>query len=1489
MPNESQHHTPPPSLFDYYATEVANFHLSPGDGNDTTRSGRAAEAAQQASPNAVGQAISAAGTAFGVFGEVMSFTHQISEAALIPLYAQLSFMQGLACLPASSHLDPVVGIDVHLVLIPPSPSPVPMPHPYIAMVMDPRDWLSCALMSVFAMAAPTPTEVPAGASEEEIQDAANTDAAASLAFAAGTMALGMAGLGATVKLGGFTPRTVSGVKNRPIPHFPLGASFAPNPIFKNSGHVQFGSLFLVADGNPFTGMMHPNNDCWDMGILQLMRREYPTEPGYLFNPTGFVMAIPSHNVLVNPIPTPINPIAALTRMLNAGFAKLLHGITRRLPIGRRLRAALHKAICFVTGHPVDVVSGMLFTDEEDFSLPGVIPFSWERTWYSDSIHTGPLGHGWHHSYDIGFEINENNEGIFIMNDGRAAVFDLPLPGQFTFNRTEKLFLHCHPEEKFYYIVDKDGLIYRFTDRIYRNEQVQTECQLLQSIANANGYAIRFAYNRTGNLTKIIDSAGRELTVQNDYAGRITAILAPHPEEEDKTFVIAKYEYDEAGNLICHTDALGQKMSYEYQHHLLTKETWRNGHQWYFVYDGNQSGARCIHTWGDGDLYNHKLTYKEGCTLVENSLGHLTTYYHKDGLVYSKIDGNGAEWQYRHNQYHDLEWETDPLGNQHAYAHDEWGNLAITTDPAGGFTHTEYYNPQFPFLHTEAMDAAGGKWKWAYDDRGNLTEATNPLGAKTLFIYNDGVLTEIISTSGAITKFVYDKSQNITNKITENGAITQYQYDILGNCTGVINPNYQIQKRHIDAKGRIIQIHNFDGNDIAFKYDELDNVVRYKDNQKDVKYTYRGLWRITSRTEAGATIYFNYDTEEQLRNIVNEHGLLYKFELDALGNVLQEIGFDDTAHFYERNAAGWITQVLNPSGKITKYHYDACGRVTEVLYHNEKKKIYSYRSDGKLIQAINETAKIKFKRDVLGNILRETVNGEWIASEYDNVGNRVRTSSSLGANLFNQYNKMGNVLQMEGCGWQAKFKHDNLGFEVERILPGGINIHWKRDGISRPLTQRIGISIGKDFHTHYIKQYQWDVNNRLKQVKNEKEVIKFEYDAWSNLIKTIYPSDKIHWRNPDAVGNLYKTIDRKDRIYAKGGQLKKSYGYEYKYDADGNLIEKKHIGGNTWRYEWNYDGTLIKVIKPDKSEVSFTYDALGRRLSKRYRKTITKFIWDGNVPLHEWKQHALTGENLNEINVGEACITTWIFDPNTFAPCAKIKGGKQYSIVTDHLGTPTKMYKEDGHILWDCELDESGKVHLKKGEINICPFRFQGQYEDIETGLYYNRNRYYSVEEGTYISKDPIKLNGGLGLYNYVKDPNRYIDPFGLNFVDLAAERQRRNLPPAGSDNDVSTVARLEVGGGTYYGVNSGDQNPRTNMTLDRVNAQTITHAEAEAVQHAVNAGRRGSARTAEMWVDRDPCGACGRRGGFRSLARNLGVDALIVHTPSGSDTYRPTS
>ena len=122
----------------------------------------------------------------------------------------------------------------------------------------------------------------------------------------------------------------------------------------------------------------------------------------------------------------------------------------------------------------------------------------------------------------------------------------------------------------------------------------------------------------------------------------------------------------------------------------------------------------------------------------------------------------------------------------------------------------------------------------------------------------------------------------------------------------------------------------------------------------------------------------------------------------------------------------------------------------------------------------------------------------------------------------------------------------------------------------------------------------------------------------------------------------------------------------------------------------------------------------------------------------------------------------MFEEDSFSPIAKIKNNKHYSIVNDHLGTPYESYDDKGDLVWSRELNSNGKVLKETGIANFCPFLYQGQSFDNEIELAYNRFRYYDVEDGRYISQDPIGLlSGEFGFYNYVLDTNGWIDIFGL--------------------------------------------------------------------------------------------------------------------------------
>ncbi len=290
-------------------------------------------------------------------------------------------------------------------------------------------------------------------------------------------------------------------------------------------------------------------------------------------------------------------------------------------------------------------------------------------------------------------------------------------------------------------------------------------------------------------------------------------------------------------------------------------------------------------------------------------------------------------------------------------------------------------------------------------------------------------------------------------------------------------------------------------------------------------------------------------------------------------------------------------------------------------------------------------------------------------------------------------------------------------------------------------------------------------NELTGVK-----VTYGYDEFSNLVWSNQGGqfDFLH-RSVDDVGNFYETKEKTDRVYGPGSRLLETREATFTYDDEGNLIQKLEKNGDTWTYEYYGNGMMAKVIRPDNTEVTFKYDSLGRRIEKSFDEKTTRFVWDGNTILHEYYSQndsdkfenpvEHSSENKSEIPDN---LITWVFN-DEFIPSAKITNEGNYSIISDYLGTPVEAFDEQGNRVWSAALDIDGRVMELIGEQDFIPFRYQGQYEDIEIGLYYNRFRYYDPEQGNYTQIDPIRLAGGNPTLNgYVYNPT-VEDPFGLAF------------------------------------------------------------------------------------------------------------------------------
>ena len=503
-----------------------------------------------------------------------------------------------------------------------------------------------------------------------------------------------------------------------------------------------------------------------------------------------------------------------------------------------------------------------------------------------------------------------------------------------------------------------------------------------------------------------------------------------------------------------------------------------------------------------------------------------------------------------------------------------------------------------------------------------------------------------------------------------------------------------------------------------------------------------------------------------------------------------------------------------------------GRLVYSRYEDGTYEAFQYNKQGLLIAAENELSSVNFNRNPLGMVTRETQDGYHINYQYDVFNNLIGLKSSLGAQIDYDYNAEGYLNGISarddvGEAWTAAIGRNKNGQETSRSLSGGVKATFDYDHEGQPISQKVEASRS----ITAFKQYAWGPNDKLNNCLNSITggIVNYRYDAFGSLSSATYSDDgQTIYKNPDATGNLYKTADRSDRRYDKGGKLLKDDQWYYRYDNKGNLVQKskRNIIGlakaetveienaglfdkklnwemanpdmpkaqaldilpdaapdlpewktGDWAYAWVANGMMKAVKNPQGEIIYFEYDALGRRKAKIVKDRIYRYVWDGNLLLHEWCYPLSERPNLVVNEDGllsydkpeplSEDLITWIYDQDKFTPSAKLVNGQYYSIISDYLGTPVQAYNDAGKKVWDAELDIYGKILNLSGDRDFVPFRYQGQYEDVETGLYYNRFRYYDPESGNYVSKDPIGLEGGLSHYSYVIDVNLWLDVFGL--------------------------------------------------------------------------------------------------------------------------------
>ena len=690
-----------------------------------------------------------------------------------------------------------------------------------------------------------------------------------------------------------------------------------------------------------------------------------------------------------------------------------------------------------------------------------------------------------------------------------------------------------------------------------------------------------------------------------------------------------------------------------------------------------------------------------------------------------------------------------------------------------------------------IDAHGQTWKRAFNAQGLLQHRTDPLGNRTTYDYNDnGMLTCVTDPAGRKTQYSWNNSAELTSHTDPLNNTLHYRYDDTGQIVEMIaqaagqaldHAKHAATQYAYTPTGLIARVINPDGQTTAFEYNENDQLTKHTDAHNRVtQYFYDDKLRQPTRRidPAGHSLKYQYDSERNLTALINENGDQHQFFYDGNERLIKEIGFDGRTQHYQYNPAGHLIQHLDSGEILTTFERNALGQLTTKHSrrisdapdtHSERSR-YCYDRVGRLLETYNAHQLLQFEYDPLGHVIKET------QTAIDATGKAVVSSTKVG--IEHQYNALGQRTQTilpDGQKINYDFD-DSLAFASVSLNDQRIT-QVQRDSLGRELSRAQGAlttttdydpqgrlqqqrATHKDNNLSLIqREYGYDPVGNLNHIKDGNDETKYVYDTLNRL--KLATSASPEFFDFDPAGNLLSISDSPTPVpgKVKGNRLLMQGDKKFDYDARGNLIKESrgHDGKLQTQFVYNLNNQLIAVTswQRDKS-VTFKYDPLGRRIEKQDAFGTTQFLWTDNL---------LAQETRNNIQ------KTYVYEPGSFRPLAQVQDDQVYHYHLDHLGTPRELTNDAGKIVWKAKYKTYGNLALKEIDEIENNLRFQGQYFDEETGLHYNRFRYYNPGTGQFINQDPIGLLGGLNNYQYAPNPIAWIDPMGLTVAKESSTRQ----------------------------------------------------------------------------------------------------------------------
>ncbi|MGY1891510.1 RHS repeat-associated core domain-containing protein [Pseudomonas sp. SDT291_1_S447] len=1004
------------------------------------------------------------------------------------------------------------------------------------------------------------------------------------------------------------------------------------------------------------------------------------------------------------------------------------------------------------GCPVSMVTGEELLTLTDAVLDGVLPFEFARLYRSSAaeIDVG-LGFGWSHSlaHRLAFE---GDFVVWVDHENRRTRFPLPSAARPAIHNSlsrAAIFLGDEPEELILALAGETARFYHF------------RAGRLTAISDAYGNRLTVQRDRSDRVQRLDNGAGRSLLLRYDRAQLVGVDYQVFRDGAWSTEqALISYRYDAYRHLIEATNAVGDSERYDYDDaHVILQRQLAGGASFFWEWERSGKAARCVRHWASFSQMDTRYVWNDdGSVAVHYVDGTEETYVHDDrARLVRKVEADGGEQLKAYDSSGRLIAEQDALGAVTEYRYDEVGRLIALIPAVDAPTSYEYRNG---FLHKRSRGEA--VWIYRRNAEGDVTEAVDPDGQVTHYYYDTrGQLLSIRYPDSSRHRLVWNALGQLTEETLPDGGVRRFSYDALGRRTTTADEHGAVTRQHWDAAGRLTQTTFPTGSTRAYSYGAYGQVTAERDELGRItRYEYDDLHLVSRRINPdGTRVQYRYDHAQLLlTEIENESGEKYRLDYTPTGLIRQESGFDgrrteyaydlnghllEKTEFgddgsqlvtaYERDAAGRLLLKTLPDGIKVSYQYDRLGRLIGVDDGQQHPLAFEYDRQDRLITEHQGWGTLRYRYDACGQLKRMRLPDNSVLDYRHAKGGALTDIDLNGTPLTRHVYQSGREQQRQQGLLLSEYTYDDQG----RLLAHAVG--HQRDAL-------------------YRRDYAYNANGNLAHIADSRHGQRtYGYDALDRLIRVRHSRDELPESFAhDPAGNLLMQ-DRPGPSQIKGNRLLMQGDRHYDYDAFGNLIRERRGRAQTLVTEYRYDSQhrLIGLTRPDGQTASYRYDAFGRRISKTVNSETTEFFWQGD--------HLVAESSESEYR-------SYVYEPGTFRPLALLdgKGPKKacpFYYQLDHLGTPQELTDYSGDIVWSAQYDAYGKVAaltLAGEDYLNQPLRFQGQYFDGESGLHYNRHRYYDPRLGRYLTPDPIKLAGGLNQYQYVPNPTGWVDPLGLS-------------------------------------------------------------------------------------------------------------------------------